>query len=54
VGIESAAWRIQELIKKNLKIEKVDALPNLAEEIPDDDHRAGMPGKERMTSGTGT
>jgi len=30
VGIESAVWRIQKMIKKNLKIEKVDALLDLA------------------------
>ncbi|MBN1569146.1 MAG: cobalamin-dependent protein [Acidobacteria bacterium] len=30
VGIESAVWRIQKMIKKNLKIEKVEALLNLA------------------------
>lgn len=30
VGIESAVWRIQKMIKKNLKIEKVDRLLSLA------------------------
>lgn len=30
VGIESAVWRVQKMIKKNLKIEKVDDLLTLA------------------------
>ncbi len=30
VGIESAVWRVQKMIKKNLKIEKVDQLLSLA------------------------
>jgi anaerobic magnesium-protoporphyrin IX monomethyl ester cyclase len=30
VGIETAVWRVQKLIKKNLKIEKVEALLDLA------------------------
>jgi anaerobic magnesium-protoporphyrin IX monomethyl ester cyclase len=30
VGIESAVWRVQKMIKKNLKIEKVDVLLDLA------------------------